>query len=314
MRRNISFVITLLIIFLLGCKATKEFTATPGGAVNVQTDSITFAVIGDYGADSPQEDSVAKMVKSWNPGFIITTGDNNYFVGSASTINAHIGKYYCVYIYNPDAPANEQCNGKATRDKVNRFFPCPGNHDNYSIPHLKPYLDYFTLPGYEKNYDFTWGPVHFYSVNSGLSGKVDGSTSPESKWLKTELAKNTKPFKFVYFHHPPYSGGHHGSSKAMRWPFTAWGVDAVLCGHEHFYARVKDKTVANPIYFICGSSGSPEHYSTDAHPLDPKQFDYVSDSEHFGAMKVTATAHKVIFEYYAVEKPEHPVDVYVLTK
>ena len=312
MRYNFSFGASLLLIFLLGCSTTKQITSTPIAPVNVKADSITFAVIGDYGSDSPQEDSVAKMVKSWNPDFIITTGDNNYFTGSASTINAHIGKYYCDYIYNPDAPANEQCNGKATRDKVNRFFPSPGNHDNYA-PHLKPYLDYFTLPGNEKDYDFSWGPVHFYSINSGIDGKID-SNSPAATWLKKELAKNTSPFKFVYFHHPPYSGGHHGSSKNMRWPFTQWGVDAVLCGHEHFYARVKDKTVANPIYFICGNSGTNEHYATNTHPLDPNRFEYITDNIHFGSIKVTATTHKVTFEYFVVEKPDHPVDIYVITK
>ena len=29
------------------------------------------------------------------------------------------------------------------------------------IPQRPPYLDYFTLPGNERYYDFTWGPVHF---------------------------------------------------------------------------------------------------------------------------------------------------------
>ena len=146
--------LSVLSMFLVGLASGNETAVKGSGStVDVKTDSITFAVIGDYGSDSPQEDSVAKMVKSWNPDFIITTGDNNYFLGSASTINDHIGKYYCDYIYNPDAPADQQCNGKATRDKVNRFFPSPGNHDNYSIPALKPYLNYFTLPGDEKNYE-----------------------------------------------------------------------------------------------------------------------------------------------------------------
>ncbi len=204
---------------------TSADQAKASNAVNEQADSIVFAVIGDYGADTPQEDSVANMVKSWHPDFIITVGDNNYYDGSAETIKDHIGKYYGDYIYNPDAKPEWQCHGRAAQEKRNRFFPAPGNHDNYSKPPLKPYLDYFTLPGDEKNYDFSWGPVHFYSINTGTEGFLR-DTSAEAKWLHKTSAKDSQAFKIVYFHHPPYSGGHHGSSLDLRWPYHDWGIDA----------------------------------------------------------------------------------------
>ena len=40
--------------------------------------SVRFAVIGDYGAETPAEAAVASMVKSWRPDFVITLGDNKY--------------------------------------------------------------------------------------------------------------------------------------------------------------------------------------------------------------------------------------------
>src|SRR5437868_2739834 len=46
------------------------------------------AVIGDYGTAGTPERDVAALVKSWNPDVIITTGDNNYETGAASTIDA----------------------------------------------------------------------------------------------------------------------------------------------------------------------------------------------------------------------------------
>jgi hypothetical protein len=296
-----------------GCK-TLAIDPAFNNQVNVPADSITFAVIGDYGRNTVQEDSVAKMVKSWGVDFIITVGDNNYTMGSASTINDNIGKYYGDYIFNPDAPADQRCNGKATKGRMNRFFPAPGNHDNYSLPPLQPYLNYFTLPGDEKNYEFTWGPVHFFSMNTKKDGNISCCNTDEAKWLTDAIAKNTKPFKFVYFHHPPYSSGEHGSSTDMRWPFTEWGVDAVFSGHEHFYAKVKDHTVNNPIYFICGSSGSNEHYHCNDHPLDANRFEFDCDNVHFGAMKVKVKATQAVFEYYAVEMPDSPTDVYVINK
>src|SRR5262249_6947905 len=71
-----------------------------------------FAVIGDFGADTPDEAAVAKLVHSWNPDFVITTGDDNYPLGEASTIDPHIGKYYAEFIggyhgaYGPGSPIN----------------------------------------------------------------------------------------------------------------------------------------------------------------------------------------------------------------
>ncbi|RME63773.1 MAG: alkaline phosphatase, partial [Caldilineae bacterium] len=55
---------------------------------------VRFAVIGDYGSGSQGEADVAALVKSWNPDFVLTLGDNNYPDGAASTIDAHIGKFY----------------------------------------------------------------------------------------------------------------------------------------------------------------------------------------------------------------------------
>jgi hypothetical protein len=71
-----------------------------GGRASAQEPtSITFAAIGDYGSNESSELDVANLVKSWNPDFIITLGDNNYPDGEASTIDANIGKYYHEFIY-----------------------------------------------------------------------------------------------------------------------------------------------------------------------------------------------------------------------
>src|SRR5689334_17939169 len=56
-----------------------------------------FAVIGDFSAGQPEQD-VSNLVKSWNPSFVVTVGDNNYPSGDASTIDANVGQYYHQYI------------------------------------------------------------------------------------------------------------------------------------------------------------------------------------------------------------------------
>jgi len=85
---------------------------------------IRFAAIGDYGDEGQPLADVAALVKSWNPDFITTVGDNNYNLGEASTIDANIGQYFHAFIgnytgdYGPGAASNN-------------FYPAPGNHDWY---------------------------------------------------------------------------------------------------------------------------------------------------------------------------------------
>ncbi|MBP9121408.1 MAG: hypothetical protein KBF59_11150, partial [Ignavibacterium sp.] len=83
---------------------------------------VKFAAIGDYGLAGPNELTVANLVKSWNPDFIITLGDNNYELGADSTIDVNIGQYFYEYIY----PYKGNYGSGST---VNRFFPSLGNHD-----------------------------------------------------------------------------------------------------------------------------------------------------------------------------------------
>lgn len=309
--------ILLCSLLLLASSCCNKLPVDPSfvlRSVNVPADSVTFAVIGDYGTDDPVEGEVANMVSSWNPDFIITTGDNNYPLGAAGTIQKNIGKYYCDYIYNPDAPVNQQCHGKAEAEKQNRFFPSPGNHDNYSAPPMQPYLDYFSLPGDERNYEFTWGPVHFYSMNTGKSGNIKCCESAEAKWLNAAATKSITPFNFVYFHHPPYSVSNHGSSTDLQWPYSDWKIDAVFSGHEHVYEKVIDKMNSTPIYLVCGNSGREHLYDCDSNPLDTSRFDVRCDNTHFGAIRVKVNSTQAIFEYFTTSDLVHPADIYILHK
>ncbi|MCS6935266.1 MAG: metallophosphoesterase [Chitinophagales bacterium] len=294
-----------------GCSKLPIDSPVAFSSPNRPADTVVFAVIGDYGTDSKAEADVAAMVKSWQPEFVITTGDNNYPVGSSGSIVKNIGKHYCDFIYNPDAPSDRQCKGPAAEEKINRFFPCPGNHDNYSVPALRPYTDYFTLPGDERNYDFIWGTIHFFSLNTGVSGKLDERTI---QWLQQKLKSGTARFKIVYFHHPPYSSGGHGSNEAMQLPFGEWGADAVLCGHDHFYERILDKNSPKPVYFIIGNSGNENLYSCNSKPLDTTRFTYNCDDKNYGAVKVKAGKNSCTFEYYTTANPSAPADVWVIVK
>ncbi len=262
-----------------------------------QPQTVKFAVIGDYGMDNIAEADVATLVHSWQPDIIITVGDNNYTLGSAGTIDANIGKYYHDYIspyigiYGPGADTN-------------RFFPTLGNHDWYTM-NAQPYIDYFTLPGNERYYDFVWGPVHFFALDSD-EHEPDGinAGSVQAAWLQQGLASSTSPWNIVYMHHPPYSSGMHGSTSWMQWSFAAWGADAVLAGHDHLYERL---LVDGIPYFTDGAGGGGLYDFVNI--LPQSQFRY---NANYGAMQITASETEMLFEFY--NRVRELKDSYTVTK
>jgi tartrate-resistant acid phosphatase type 5 len=263
----------------------------------VEEGTIRFAVIGDYGLAGKNSKAVSDMVHSWNVDFIITIGDNNYNVGSAETIDENVGQYYHDFI----APYTGAYGLGA---EINRFFPTLGNHD-WQTEDAQPYLDYFTLPGNERYYDFTAGPVHLFALDNNYA-EPDGfrANSIQAEWLKTQLANTIAPWKIVYMHVPPYSSGHQGSSLAMQWPFAEWGVDAVLTGHDHDYERL---LVDGIPYFVNGVGGGAI-YAFET-PIPESQFRY---NKTYGAMLITANKTQITFEFYSVAEGGTLIDSYTL--
>jgi hypothetical protein len=264
---------------------------------------LRIAVIGDYGDGSQAEADVAALVRSWNPDLVVTTGDNNYPKGEAATIDRHVGRYYSQFI----APYRGDFGPGAG---TNRFFPSLGNHDWMTTggrpPVPQPYLDYFTLPegpGQERYYDFVWGPVQFFVVDSDYrepDGAYDGSA--QAAWLQERLAASTAPWKLVVMHEPPYSSGFHGSSPRMRWPYDEWGASAVLAGHDHTYERVMRDGFP---YFVNGLGSSSRYWFLL--PVRGSTVRYNGDS---GAMLIEATADRIDFRF--VTRAGELIDSYTL--
>ncbi|MFW6042597.1 MAG: metallophosphoesterase family protein, partial [Chloroflexota bacterium] len=256
--------------------ATSTATATPTAVV--------FAAIGDYGQAGDGAAAVATLVHDWEPEFIITLGDNNYPDGEAETIDENIGQYYAEYIY----PYQGTYTTTSTLE-VNRFFPSLGNHDYYNEDGAQPYLDYFTLPGNERYYDFTWGPVHLFALNSDFN-EPDGVSpnSVQGQWLQQALAESDAPWKLVYFHVTPYSSGGR-AGEWMRWPFREWGASAVLAGHDHHYERL---LVDGLPYFVNGLGGGAIYNIGETHPDSQVQF-----TGTHGAMRIEAGPETITFEF-----------------
>lgn len=207
------------------------------------------AVIGDSGLEGEGQAAVSALIRAWQADYIIALGDVNYPAGEAATIDAQVGQYYHDWI----APYTGTYGAGASE---NRFFPVLGNHD-WQAAGGQPYLDYFSLPGNERTYTATAGPVGLFALNSNPGEPAGTATdSEQAAWLRQELAQTTSCWRIVAFHHSPYSSGYWGPSAWMQWPFADWGADVVLSAHDHHYERLERDGIT---YIVNGLGGGARY-------------------------------------------------------
>ena len=176
--------------------------------------------------------------------------------------------------------------------EINRFFPTLGNHD-MNANDGQPYLDYFSLPGNERYYDFVWGPVHFFALSAD-SREPDGvgRSSIQAQWLREQLAQSASPWKVIYMHQSPYSSAVHGSIDWMQWPFEEWGASIVISGHNQVYERLK---IVDLTYIVSGMGGGPRYAFEEF--LDISEFRY---RDMNGALLVNATGNRFTLQFINV--------------
>jgi tartrate-resistant acid phosphatase type 5 len=247
---------------------------------------VRVAVIGDYGWAGPAEQQVAELVDSFRTDYVITTGDNNYPLGEASTIDQNIGQYFSELIY----PYQGSYGSAATE---NRFFPTLGNHDWYSQS-AAAYLAYFTLPGNERYYDVVLGDIHFFAIDSD-EHEPDGNsaTSVQASWIRDRVAASTQAFNIVAMHHPPYSSGPHGNSEVMQWPYAEWGVDLVLAGHDHGYERLQIDGIT---YVVSGLGGASIYSYGEGVPGSVVRY-----AKQYGATLLEADSQELRLSFFNVD-------------
>jgi predicted phosphodiesterase len=234
-----------------------------------------FAGIGDFGRDTAYSQGTAKIVNSWAPNYIVTAGDNDY----TGSLDDNVGQFYHQYIGDYQGKYGAGAN-------VNRFFPALGNHD---WDHSSRYLDFFTLPGNERYYDFVEGKIHFFVLDSDPH-EPDGTSadSVQGQWLQSTMSQSTSLYNVVIFHHAPYSSGKHANVGYMRWPFKDWGADVVISGHDHDYERLIEDGL---LYFVNGSGAGPRSLGS------PRSGSKFMDNSDSGALLIQANDQIMTFQY-----------------
>ncbi|MBC2698785.1 MAG: metallophosphoesterase family protein [ANME-2 cluster archaeon] len=167
------------------------------------------------------------------------------------------------------------------------IYPALGNHeDNHTN-----YYDAFNVSQW---YSFNCGNAHFTVLDSNDWADM----TEQTEWLQDDL-DNTATWKFVSFHHPPYSSDkrHWGGWSLQRdhWEdiFIDNSVDAVFNGHVHAYERYKENGIQ---YMVLGCGGAPSYWLAEE-----KIPGYQNSFEHtLGYAKITIKSNTVTMDIIKV--------------
>ena len=257
---SLRFVVLLLALLLSGCgdalthgrdgapvvEAAKTGDIPRDTLVLPNEDrSIKFAIIGDSGRGSVEQQEVAAQMVAYRQRFdyrfALMAGDNIY-EGPATPDDYRL-KFAEPY--------------KLLLDAGVKFFAVLGNHDDPQQIHYGP----FNMDGH-RYYTFT-PPVdlitrlntrvRFFALDSTA---LDGE---QMQWLERELHESDAEWKIALLHYPLYTSGRYalatrGHRFALESAFVNGGINVVFSGHEHFYQR--SQLQKNILYFVTGGAGS----------------------------------------------------------
>jgi hypothetical protein len=230
------------------------FRATPEPGDAGRPPRTTFVVFGDMGAGTPEQVRVARLLERSAAEFALLVGDIIYSRGEE--------EHYDLRFFEP------------YRNSLARmtFWPALGNHD-VSTKDGAAALAVFDVPlngpaGVQggRNYSFDYGNAHIAAIDSNAS--ADTLKSAIGPWLEKDMAASTATWKFVFFHHPPYSSAGHGENAKMRdvmVPFFQRSkIDLVFAGHDHSYERTRP--MQGITYIVSGNGGNRLYAHENPHP------------------------------------------------
>src|ERR1700730_12700386 len=274
---------------LLGSDPSPSFTSAtaPGDST-----PYSFAVVGDWGAGTPDEANVLSRIASSPAKFVVTVGDNAYNSGT-QTDYGHLlrGNVF---------PPHSWKGVGATRP----VYAAQGNHGfTTHLPYLQNFPEpsvvqasggrlqqesYCCIPPMASNhtyasawYAFDWGSARYYVLEAAWADSQGGyagdfyahwnapvpgcpACGTELQWLKADLAAHANTaFKFAFFHYPLYSDSPSQSSDTyLQGPNRLEGllaknnVNIVFNGHAHNYERNRPQIPGSPmVSYITGGGG-----------------------------------------------------------
>jgi len=299
---------TRIIVSPGGPTPTPTETPTPDPNFPSPSDaSVTFGTLGDWGVTGSGAVAVRDLMVELDPDIVVTMGDNRY--GNRS-FDSTVGMY-CAWL--KDAGPGPVCpSGGAS--PINRFFPSTGNHDYTDGGGISEYQNHLTIPGAgipvvnptgtELYYDFIWGPVHFFTIDSQAFRNSSSSRAAQTAWLQGALQGSTSTWQVVFLHHAPYSSSsNHGDDPVMQLSYGAWGADLVLAGHDHTYERIELDTT-----YVVNGLGGNSPYGLGS-PTDGSVIRY---NDANGLALFSATETQLSGAFHSIDANDGIVDSFVI--
>ena len=278
--------------------------------------SFRFVAFGDSGVGSLSQEGLADLIAAAEPEVVIHTGDVVYPAG--------LWEDYLTNFFEPNAAMIRSAH----------FMPSLGNHD-CATDQGRPLLERFVLPENgppgvepERNYWFDYGDARFVALDSNkVEEKQGGVLTPEqmktvvAPWLRDVLTDCDARWKFVYFHHPFYTGSQHAPEGAAYVKdafvnvFEECGVDIVFAGHNHLYERtapiLREEIVdegAGVVYVTTGAGGAARYDEI----LPPPDYMRSYDDKALSFTQVDLTADRL--ELKQIGDQGQVLDEYVIEK
>jgi hypothetical protein len=243
---------------LPACSATEKSRSTSGNTIrapHVETfeiphpfptsaDALRFAVIGDSGRWSKQQQELARQLiahrNTFPYEFVLMLGDNNYGDGSPASYRLRFEEPY-----------------KPLLDAGVKFYAALGNHDageqwNYPFFNMQGHR-YYTFEAKRGRPVLGNTVARFFALDTT---HLDGD---QVTWLDHELSGSSAHWKILFMHHPMYSSGRYSwttftQRRTLEPIAVKHGVDVAFAGHEHLYERLVPQN--GIVYFTSGAAGS----------------------------------------------------------
>ncbi|WP_187270183.1 purple acid phosphatase family protein [Pontibacter qinzhouensis] len=318
----ISLICTVLLFPEAGQGQTKKVEK-----LNIPPNSLNFIALGDWGryGDDHQLQVAAQMAKTAKEAsvlFFISTGDNFYPKGVASTLDPH-WHYSFEEIYKPFSLQREWYSVLGNHDymgdpdaqvaysKVSRRWEMPGRYFSKT----------FALPGgsgekIQISFIDT-NPLipEFYSnAEYGPNVKTQDSTA-QKQWLQQVLTEKAEGVKWnlVVGHHPLYTASDKRSegydTKAVRRSLKSLldpnHVDAYLAGHDHSLQHLEPEGGVH--HFISGSASEATQVGKlDYSKFSAMEYGFLLFSVSSKEMVVHAISHtgKVLYRTSLQKEPQ----------
>ena len=202
--------------------------------------SVCATIVDEIAAD-PQSQTLLLHAGDWNNSDRELDWNNEYFASndtSATKLRSII------------ATMGVKGNHEVFSDNQNRVFEGKNFKKYYPFPYRANYKT-----GNDFSYNFDYGDVHFVMIYVNNDGYNLSNT--EKQWLDYSLANTDKKWKVIMFHAPVKTlrAGLASTSTIdyVKQKAKQYGVQAVIMGHEHYYAHWVEQGTH---YMILGGAGS----------------------------------------------------------